>query len=105
MKVYSLFCRRLYYSDCGKSPHISICSLSGEACSTIRFDEFGGCVTDISIDHKEEKIYWVNSDRRNIALADLDGNNIHSIGYHLLFFKLLKIKLQVPVLKVFFCFN
>jgi len=69
--------RRLYYSDCSRGfPHVGICDMAVETCSTITFGAPHGCVTSLALDLSDQRVYWSDSQRAIISSADVTGENI-----------------------------
>jgi len=69
--------RRLYYSDCSRRfPHIGICDMAVETCSTVKFGAPHGCVTSLVVDVGQQRVYWSDSERAIISAADVTGHEI-----------------------------
>jgi len=80
MLILPMTCRRLYYSDCSRSfPHIGICDMAVETCSTVTFGAPHGCVTSLTFDLSEQRVYWSDLQRGIISSADVTGKQIRPI--------------------------
>jgi len=52
-----------------------------EKCSTVPFGAPHGCVTSLTVDVAEQRVYWSDSERGIISSADVTGQQIRPIRY------------------------
>ena len=64
----------LFYSDMGKPERIERSSLIGQERTSIITSGVDR-VYDITVDHKEHKLYWVDAGRHTLESSDYDGRN------------------------------
>lgn len=67
-------CRYLFYSDMGKPQRIERSSLIGKDRKSIVTSGVDR-VYDITVDHKEQTLYWVDAGRHTLESSDFDGRN------------------------------
>lgn len=64
----------LFYSDMGKPERIERSSLIGQERTSIITSGVDR-VYDITVDHTEHKLYWVDAGRHTLESSDYDGRN------------------------------